>query len=285
MNEQQSMRAFLQVLSGRFAGKRVWLDPTSAKRVGQSTRADFVIGDHALAPIHFEATWNGETCRFSNTSNAPLIVNEQPVENPVDMGNGAVVQAGQTSFLLRILPADLRAGLPPAPPTVRPATEELIAARARVLATLTGTARLYAILDAARDRRVRSLLVASGEMHESLFEGQKGHHLAEVAPYLVEFASPSALLDVVVNEGWGESWGVYLVGLRPFSEIRRRLRRLLMVRDEENDRKLYFRYYDPRVLRTFWASASPRQQSEMLGTEIQSFLLENVDDTLVQLDA
>lgn len=283
MNEQRTMRAFLQVLSGRQAGKRVWLDASASLRIGQSSRADVVIDDHSLGPIHFEASWNGETCSFSRTSIMPLVVNEQAVDKTVEVGNGAVVQAGQTSFLLRVVISDLRASLPPSPPNVRPVTDVLAASRQRAFAALARTAGLFAILDAARDRRVRALLTACDETHESLYEGQKGHHLADVAPYLVEFSSSSALLDVLIHEGWGESWGVYLVGARPFSEIRRRLRRMLMVRDEESDKKFYFRYYDPRVLRTFWPSASPRQRSEMLGTEIRFFLLEGPEDEMLQL--
>lgn len=215
----------------------------------------------------------------------PCLVNGQPMEESVSATNGTVVSAGQMTFLLRVVSSDLRAFVPPPPPDVRDATAELLASRRAVFGTLSQTPRLFAILDAARDRRIQPLLNASAELHESLFEGPKARHLAAVAPHLVEFTSQSELLEVLISDGWGESWGVFLVGLRPFKEVRRRLRRFLMVTDQESGKRLYFRYYDPRVLRTFWPTCSPRQRSEMLGTEIESFQLEGPDDELIRFDS
>lgn len=284
MNEKRSMRACLQALSGRETGKRVWLDQTSPLRVGHSSNASWIIPDDSLAPVHFEVSWNGETCTLAKLTRMPCLVNGQPVEEPVQASNGSVVTAGQLTFLLHVVPTDLRAFVPPPPPDVRPATPNLESSRREALATLSQMPRLFAIVDAARDRRVLPLLNASPEKHESLFEGPKARHLDAVAPHLVEFAAPSELLEVLIHDGWGESWGVFLVGLRPFKEVRRRLRRLLMVTDQDSGKKLYFRFYDPRVLRTFWPTCSPRQRSEMLGTEIESFQLEGPNDELIRFD-
>lgn len=277
-------RAFLQVTSGRLEGKRVWLEKGTVLRVGQSARADLaLIHDERMAPLHFDVLWNGETCVFSGHRQIPFLLNGATIDNETTAGDGAFVVAGQTSFLLRIVKSDLRAGLPPPPPDTKPLTEELLAARQQALIALARETSLFAILDAARDRRVRALLQACTEKHESLFDGEKGQRLADVAPYLVEFSPASPLLDVLVNDAWGESWGVYLIGLRPFKEVRRRLRRSLMVQDEETNKNLYFRFYDPRVLRIFWPTCSTRQRSEMLGTEISAFLLEGLDAGVLRL--
>lgn len=285
MNEKRSMRACLLAISGRETGKRVWLDPTSPLRVGRSSNATWIIPDDSLAPVHFELSWKGESCTLTRLTRMPCLVNGQPMEESVSATNGTVVSAGQMTFLLRVVSSDLRAFVPPPPPDVRDATAELLASRRAVFGTLSQTPRLFAILDAARDRRIQPLLNASAELHESLFEGPKARHLAAVAPHLVEFTSQSELLEVLISDGWGESWGVFLVGLRPFKEVRRRLRRFLMVTDQESGKRLYFRYYDPRVLRTFWPTCSPRQRSEMLGTEIESFQLEGPDDELIRFDS
>ena len=45
------------------------------------------------------------------------------------------------------------------------------------------------------------------------------------------------------------------------AELRRHLRRFLMVEDESGE-PLYFRYYDPGALRDFWPSCSRRQVTE-----------------------
>lgn len=277
-------RAFLLITSGKLEGKKVWLEKDVALRVGQSARADLaLLHDEHMAPLHFDVHWNGETCRISGHRQIPFMVNGASFDTETIADDGALVLAGQTNFLLRFVNGDLRAALPPAPPHTLPLTADLLAARAQALSTLSRENQLFAVLDAARDRRVRALLAACSETHESLFDGEKGQRLAEYAPYLVQLSLGSPLLDVLVNDAWGESWGVYLIGLRPFKEIRRRLRRSLMVYDEETEKKLLFRFYDPRVLRVFWPTCSTRQRSEMVGAEISAFLLEAQDTSLIRL--
>lgn len=284
MNEPQKTRAALQLLSGRSAGKTVRLERGTRLRVGQSARAEWaIVGDETLGAIHFFVDWNGETCTITPAPGMQVVLNNKTIDGPTLADHGAVLLAGQTSFLLRLTRADLRAHLPPAPPDARADSTSLAITRAQTLALLQNETRLFVLLDAARDRRISALLTAADETYESLFEGPKGRHLAQVAPYLVELSPQSELLDVLVQDGWGESWGVYIVGLRPFKEIRRRLRRLLMVQDEETNKKLYFRFYDPRVLRAFWPACSVRQRSEMLGSEIAQFILEGPDDELMRL--
>jgi hypothetical protein len=57
--------------------------------------------------------------------------------------------------------------------------------------------------------------------------------------------------------------------------VRKHLRRLLMVKLDDGGRRLYFRFYDPRVLRAFLPTCSVRQDEEMFGDrDIHSFLVE-----------
>src|SRR6185436_18904504 len=103
-------------------------------------------------------------------------------------------------------------------------------------------APLYAVLDAAREERILTLLRSSPEHAQSLYEGPQGEELEDVAPYLVALPRDSWLLERLVGEGWGEGWGIYLTCRRPFAEVRRQLRRHLMVTLKETEERLYFRF-------------------------------------------
>jgi hypothetical protein len=268
------MKALLHVASGPLAGRRVRLREGQELRVGRTGRADIVVSQDAqMAPVHFELAWDGQACRLRDVSRRGTAVDGRDVGEAV-LRDGAMLVAGETRFLFRLQPDDVLAGLPPALPRPPP-PEALVAARAAALSALRAEAGpLFAILDAARDRRIFPLLLACEDEHRSLFEGTQGEAMARAAPHLVHLDRGSELLPVLVNEGWGESWGVFLTSPRPLREVRQRLRRSLIVTDEDTGSALYFRFYDPRVLRPFLPACSPRQRSELVGTEITGFLFE-----------
>jgi len=142
---------------------------------------------------------------------------------------------------------------------------------------------LFAVLDSARDRRVLMLLEQAEEEHKSLYEGSEGEQLAAVAPYLVRLSRDSALLEPLVRGGWGRSWGVFLTSPLPFTETRRHLRKFLKVQDEKTRKRMYFRFYDPRVLRVFLPSCSPGQRMEF-GGPLDTFLLEGDTGELLRFE-
>ena len=89
--------------------------------------------------------------------------------------------------------------------------------REQALKTLRGEAAgVFAILDSARDEAVLELLESSGGTYASLYEGPGAQELAPAAPYLLELPEGSDLLESVVLEGWGRSWGTFLKCQRSF---------------------------------------------------------------------
>jgi len=132
---------------------------------------------------------------------------------------------------------------------------------------------LYAILDAARDLKVLVALLHSGADYQSLYEGPKGDSLAQVAPYLVRLPADSPLLDILVREGWGQSWGVYLTSASEFGEVRKHLRHFLEVQ-LPNGNGAYFRFYDPRVLRVYLPTCRPEETYYFFGP-IKDYLVED----------
>lgn len=134
---------------------------------------------------------------------------------------------------------------------------------------------LFAILDAARDREIVEHVRRSGEEYESLYSGSQGRELADVAPYLVRLRPASGYLEALVRYGWGRSLEVFLTCPLSFGEVRRHFRRFLLVRTEDGDR-LYFRFYDPRVLPIFLRACTPEEHERFFGA-IRCFLVRSQD--------
>ena len=261
------MPVFLEVRSGPQTGSRIRLNPGQPVRIGRTTRADFAFSDDShMSGLHFSAEAVENGCRFTdlNSSNGSWL-NGQRISAAI-LANGDTVIAGETRFVVTIEgeQAVSAAGASPAGATPQE----------RLLTLLRGDFQpLFAILDTARDIRILALLLHHKEECQSLYEGAQGLELAQVAPYLVRLKKDSPLLEVLVKEGWGKSWGVYLTCPSEFQELRRHLRHFLQVQLPDG-KQVYFRFYDPRVLRVFLPTCTPEDTTQFFGP-IQNYLLED----------
>jgi pSer/pThr/pTyr-binding forkhead associated (FHA) protein len=264
-------RAIVEVRWGPMASRRAVLEPGSALKVGRTERADFAVPhDEHMSGVHMEIAWDGSTCLLRDLKSASgTLLDGAPVTS-AQVSNGSWIRAGSTDFSLYIeeTTPPPRGSLEVSPEARGKAEQALGALRAEAQAT-----PLYALLDSARSERVLELLRESVETYRSLFEGLRGSLVEEAAPYLVELPADSRLLGRLVQEGWGKSWGVYLASRRPFAEVRRHFRKLLYVKEEDTRKEMFFRFYDPRVLRVFLPSCSARQTDEIYG-EIEVFVME-----------
>lgn len=135
--------------------------------------------------------------------------------------------------------------------------------------------RVYALLDAARDEAIYPKILDSGVESTCLYRGEKATTLAWVAPYLVELHREDPFTAWLLENGWGNSWGVFVGSAAALSELKRHFRAFLMVYDE-GDNPLYFRYYDPRVLRVYLPTCNAEELAVVFGPVI-SYVLEDVD--------
>ena len=108
----------------------------------------------------------------------------------------------------------------------------------------------YVILDGASVEGMLGRLKAAKEEWACLYRGELEPDLADAAPYLVKLREKSDLTDWILEEGWGNHWGVFVISEAGLEALRRHLRKFLRVKDPEGN-VLYFRYYDPRVLRLY----------------------------------
>ncbi|AUX39060.1 hypothetical protein SOCE26_004420 [Sorangium cellulosum] len=271
-------RCIVEIRGGKLTGTKAVLDPGRTLRVGRSDLADLVVPhDAQLSAPHFELTWDGARCTLRDLrslTGTRLDGAAVAALHEAEVQHGAWIQAGHTDFMVYVEGHTP----PPADAGDDDDDEELdeeerrarVARRAaaeRALAALrdeAAVAPLYVVLDAARDDRILELLRESVERHQSLYEGQPAEPLDEVAPYLAGPMAPdSRLLERLVREGWGRRWGIFCTSEEKFAEVRRHFRRFLMAELEDELDRVYFRFYDPRVMSTFLPVCSVSQLDEL----------------------
>jgi len=263
-------------------GPRRWhkavLEAGQTLRVGRSERAGFVVPhDEAMSGLHFALSWDGARCLLEDLQSARgTILNGERVASG-EVSHDAWIRAGDTTFSVyfegRAPKVRRDEGDDPVPPRRKEEILSLLRAE---------PSPLYAVLDAARDERITALLMSSPEDVSSLYDGADGEVLADVAPYLVSLPKNAWLLERLVMEGWGRGWGIYATSRRPFVEVRRQMRRLLLVSVKESEELLYFRFYDPRALAAALRGARGRQRQRLFG-DTDAFLVEDEGDAPAQV--
>lgn len=289
----QAQRAILEVRYGPLRCKKAVLAPGERLRVGRTERASFVIpSDEQLSGAHFELAWDGATLRIADLqSTTGTLVGGAPVTAGV-LKNGDWIRAGRTDFMVF-----LEGATPPPEPDDDDDEEDeededaVLAREAKAreeerrrywkgqakIALERAGEPLYAVVDAARDDRILVLAHESVEEYRSLYEGVEGETLEDVAPYLIALPPGSRLLDALIEEGWGKRWGIYLASRLPFRDVRRHLRRFLMVEQDETGDRMYFRFYDPGVLRAILPAFTPMQYGDFFGDVVSVYVAEGDD--------
>lgn len=134
----------------------------------------------------------------------------------------------------------------------------------------------YILLDAARMGRQMDEAKARNKTHGSLYHGGSEAALSGLAPHIFQFAHPTQFSTYFLKTGWGESWGVLLKSSWPPSELLKHFRKFLRVKTEDG-KELYFRFYDPRVLRIFLPTCDAAQIREFFGGAVDYFIVEDED--------
>jgi hypothetical protein len=126
----------------------------------------------------------------------------------------------------------------------------------------------YVILDGAQNQTLLGALHAAGAPPwRCLFTGQLEPDMAVVAPYLVELEPGAAFTRRLLAECWGQNWGVFLtsrLALPALPALWRHVRQQVHVYGP-NMESLFFRFYDPRVMRNYLPTCPASQLAEFFG--------------------
>ncbi len=141
------------------------------------------------------------------------------------------------------------------------------------------TLNTFVILDGAAIPDLLPKLDAEGPEHVCLYRGELEPDMAECAPYLVRLVEGSPFTQWVVTEGWGNHWGVFVLAATDINTLRRHFRGFLLVMSPAGKR-LYFRYYDPRVLRKYLPTCNVDEGRTIFGP-VKCYLAEDEDSSQV----
>jgi hypothetical protein len=139
--------------------------------------------------------------------------------------------------------------------------------------------KVFCILDGASIPDLLDHLYSGDREFECLYRGELQPDLAEAAPYLVALPRSSDLTRWILERGWGGHWGIFVRSSENLGTLRRHFRRFLMVHDS-NAKPLYFRFYDPRVLRVYLPTCNSAELTAIFGP-IDAFIIEDEDGKAV----
>jgi hypothetical protein len=132
--------------------------------------------------------------------------------------------------------------------------------------------QLYLLLDAARVGSRMEEAFGLNKEYDSLYRLSSQQNLATVAPYIFSAKPGSAFFNWYLENGPGNSWGVLVSSAVSMEDLHKHFRKILMVSTEDK-KKIYFRFYDPRVLKMFLPTCNAQQILEFFGP-VKNLLLE-----------
>jgi len=143
------------------------------------------------------------------------------------------------------------------------------------------SARAFAVLDGASIPDLVPKLQEQRPEYECLYRGELAPDLAECAPYLVQLEPASDFTNWILEHGWGKNWGIFATAAADLHAMRRHFRTFLIVHDEEG-KPLYFRFYDPRVLRVYLPTCNAEEALKMFGSIIYYTLEHETPNAVLQ---
>ncbi len=140
----------------------------------------------------------------------------------------------------------------------------------------------YAVLDGAGIPNLLGQLAETAPPHFCLYRGALPSDVAACAPYLVELVPGSPFGDWVFDAVWGNNCGIFAVATAGLIEMRKHFRKFLMVKDPDG-RSIYFRYYDPRVLRVYLPTCNAEEADYIYGPIRNYGMEDDSGDSLLKM--
>jgi hypothetical protein len=134
-------------------------------------------------------------------------------------------------------------------------------------------AGVFAVLDGASVPKLAQILHEHNPENCCLYPGELKPDMAAVAPYLVRLEPGKEFTQLILREGWGVHWGIFVTSASDLRSLRDHFREFHKV-ELPDQRTVIFRYYDPRVLRIFLPVCNEAELALFFGP-VASFILES----------
>ena len=304
----------LKVRVGPRSGEVYLLTPNVPWVVGRSPDCSIPIEDSMISRRHFEIVWNGATCILTDLgSTNGTTLNGERASCEV-LKHDDVILAGQSAFRIEVTeepilsPSETAAPVaatrpmeeplqavtqePESPsseepvrplaifrsaePTlareaVEPEEGSLLQALLRSLDRSAGT-DLYAIVDGSQDLELAFTGRLMGSDVYTLFSGDMAEPVAHAGPCLIALRAPVQFLERWVETLGGDA-GILLETSAHLETLYVHLREIFVVEGEEGQ-EYFFRYYDPRVLRTYLPTCTEQELRDFFGP-VQRWIAED----------
>lgn len=123
---------------------------------------------------------------------------------------------------------------------------------------MTAEVKLYGVLDCARAPETFDHVARlEPDSADCLFAGKLDPQVKRASPFLVELAPTDPLSKLWRTKGWGQAWGILISSAASLPVLRRRLRHFTMARLPDGEGPVLFRFWDPRVFRTYLPAVEP----------------------------
>lgn len=136
-------------------------------------------------------------------------------------------------------------------------------------------AETYALIDGASCETLLPQLDQSEPEHTCLYAGELAPDLEEVAPYLIHLRPHHPFTQWLLEHCPGRNWGIFARSQSSLRALRKHFRTFLLVKNPAG-KTLYFRYYDPRVLRIFLPTCDSSELTNIFGP-VSRYILEGPD--------
>ena len=122
----------------------------------------------------------------------------------------------------------------------------------------------YAVIDGASCEELLEKLDEFSPRHYCLYAGELEPDVEEVAPHIVELLEDHPFTDWLLTNAPGKHWGIFARSSAGLRAMRKHFRTFLLVKGPEG-KSMYFRYYDPRVLRLYLPTCNPQETRHIFG--------------------